>query len=431
MRFNAKKNLLASSVAEVRNITSILSLKDDGSKPVLRLRTVKNGLKVASSYAEASIAEVTIEEEGEVFVDMQSLQQALSVSGSNFKFSLDGSSAFFSCGRSKGRVARREGEFNDSILSQAPKATIHVPAFGALLSSLALKAPGSDSDRTLHFVKSDKTIRGESSDGFRGVITVATVDDYAEFDSESLSLPQKACDQLAKMVEEAKIGFNDRFFSVQGLGIKVVMPLSPNPPLDILGQMNAWLGQQSSYGAFDVKVDEIKNALVDAMAMIGKNVQAQLDLVATGGIDSKFEGYSEAGGIESELEFISSTIKDATISLSGPYLKECLDFYKFDGVRCKVYDNAVVLDLINEGDTITRQTSIVPLVSPVKGESLGDSSDEEPEPESKPKRKKKTSASKKKKEEPKPVEEEEEEGGIDVFEPSSEDFDDETFDDED
>jgi hypothetical protein len=365
MKFEAKKKQLKTALDNVQAVTKAVGLGE--SNPPVRLSSTKKRLKIATTYAEASITDASIEKEGVAVVDMQSFQQALSVGGDKFQFSLGKSSAQFSCGRSKGAISLRD-EFNDAVLKDAPKAMVHLAGFKDLLVNLALK--GDAGDRTLHFDEKGGTVRGESTDGYRAVVVVTRAGEASDFNSVAISLLQKACDTLGKLVGDSNIGYDDHCLSVATPGLKAVVPLSDDPPLAIQEQLAAWLEGQVAFGSFTVKVKEMKDALSDAQGMVGSNVQAVLKLNVSGNnTDAVITGISEAGDIETAFTLDSTKLKtEVVMEISAPGLLDCLSFYRGETIKVSVYSEAMVLDLIEDTDWIESQTTSVPLVSVIDAE---------------------------------------------------------------
>ena len=421
MRFEAKKKHLASAISDILSLSTALDL-GDGSTLVLK----SNGktLKVSTMYAEAIVDEVVVKEKGTVVADRASLTQALKVSGETFKFSADegASSGFFTCGRSKGPVSLRSEDVL-SALENAPKGHVHVPGLASLLSSISLKSSGQTTDRTLHFSSKDHCVRGEASDGFRGVTTLAVTGEDDEFESVSLSLPQKATDALAKLVNDARVGFDENVFFVSSLGFRCVVPLSSNAPLHISDQIAGWLGDQDFFGEIVVSVGEARSALADVMSMVN-SPSARLVVKVDGSSDAKFEGNSDAGEVEADFNVVSTNLRveSITFAVSGAYLKECIDFYKGDNIKIAVYRQALAINMGEPNDHITSHITVVPLLDEIDSaiKPKGDGSKKKPAPEPEPDEEEdeddedeappppKKKADKKKKPEPEPEEEDDE-----------------------
>jgi len=372
MRFEAKKKALTSAISDVRSITEALELAE-GSTTALRLKTDGKVLKIASIYAEAVVNEVVVEEAGDIVVDIASLLQALSVSGNEFKLHTKGKSVNYSCGRVNGAVALQDVSLDESILQDAPKPTIHVLNLKDLLSSLALKATGQATDRTLHFDSKAKKIRGESTDSFRGVVVTVNVDKESKIPNDAaLSLPQKATDTLAKLATDALVGYNESFFTVKLLGFTAVIPLSSVEPLMLQGQMAEVLGTQPSYGEATFKVSELKDALSDAISAVGKANAPALNLtLVKGNVDCAFKGTASSGEakVAFKAEKVDLTTKSVSLGISALYLQECLNFYSAEQVKCRIYNAAIVLDLAESSPYLVSQTTLVPLLSLIEDKS--------------------------------------------------------------
>jgi hypothetical protein len=366
MRFEAKKKALTSAISDVRSITETLETAE-GSTTALRIKTDGKVLKVSSLYAEATVTEVLVEDAGDVVVDVGSLLQALSVSGNEFKFATKGKHATYSCGRVNGAVELKEVELDDGILQNAPKPTIHVLNLKELLSSLALKAQGQATDRTLHVDAKGKKIRGESTDSFRGVVVTVNVDKDSKIaSSAALSLPEKTANVLAKLATDSLVGFNESFFTVKLPGLVAVIPLSSVEPLQLQNQMLDILGSQQTYGEVVFKVSELKDALSDAISAVGKANSPALALVLNkGSTDCTFKGEAQSGEakVAFKAEDVSITTKGISLGISALYFQECLNFYATDQVKCQVYQGAVVLDLVTPTDFLLGQTTLIPLLS--------------------------------------------------------------------
>ena len=373
MRFEVKKKALTSAISDVRSITETLELAE-GSTTALRLKTDGKVLKVSSLYAEATVSEVIVEEAGDIVVDVGSLLQALSVSGNEFKLMAKGKSVNYSCGRVNGAVALQDVTLDDSILLNAPKPTIHVLNLKELLSSLALKAAGRPTDRTLHFDSTEKTIRGESTDSFRGVVVTINVDKESKIaNNAALSLPQKAADVLAKLAVDAMVGFNESFFTVKLPGFLTVIPLSSVEPLQIQGQLAELLGDQTPFfGEVVFKVSELKDALSDAISAVGKANSPALNLtLVKGSTDCMFKGEAASGEakVAFKAESLTLKVKSVSLGISALYLQEVLNFYASEQIKCKVYQPALLLELVDATDYLVGQTTLVPLLSLVEDKS--------------------------------------------------------------
>jgi len=366
MRFEAAKKTLATALSDVKAITDSVGMPNGDDTTPIRLRISKKTLKVSTLYAEAAVKDVTIEEEGEAICDMQSLQQALAVSGDKFYFDLikGNSSASFKCGRSKGPVTLRDDEFYDTLLKDAPKATVHVPGLKGLLSSLIMKAPGGVStDRSLHFEPKTKTLRGESSDTSRAILVSASIDSETDIEAVSLSLPPKVCDVLGPLVADSKVGFDDGFFSVVTPGLRAVVPLLSEAPLELKGQVEEWLEEQFLFGTITVQTKEIKSAISDAQSMVGKNIQASLDIqLPEKGTAAKIVGTSEGGEIEADLVLdAADLVAGVSLSVPAPYLQECLNLYKGEVIVISVYSGALVISPAEKRDWISSHITSIPL----------------------------------------------------------------------
>ena len=414
MRFEAKKKALTSAISDVRSITETLGLAE-GSTTALRIKTDGKSLKVSSLYAEAVVSEVIVEEAGDLIVDVASLLQALSVSGNEFKLFTKGKSVHYSCGRVNGAVALQSVDLDESILQNAPKPTIHVLNLKELLSSLALKAQGRVTDRTLHFDAQGKKIRGESTDSFRGVVVTVKVDKESKItDNAALSLPQKTADVLAKLAADALVGFNESFFTVKLPGLFAVIPLSSVEPLQIQNQLAEILGSQTPLGDAIFKLGELKDALSDAISAVGKATAPAVSLVLSkGSLDCVFKGEATSGEakVAFTAESLNLTPKSVTLGVAAVYLQECLNFYTSDRVKCKVYQEALLFDLVDATDFLLGQTTLIPLLSLVEDKSgkaaalPAEEEEEEAAPAPPPKAKGKATTAPA----PAPVEEEEEE----------------------
>lgn len=393
MRFEVKKKALTSAISDVRSITETLELAE-GSTTALRLKTDGKVLKVSSLYAESTVSEVIVEEAGDIVVDVGSLLQALSVSGNEFKLMAKGKSVNYSCGRVNGAVALQDVTLDDSILLNAPKPTIHVLNLKELLSSLALKAAGRPTDRTLHFDSTEKTIRGESTDSFRGVVVTINVDKESKIaNNAALSLPQKAADVLAKLAADAMVGFNESFFTVKLPGFLTVIPLSSVEPLQIQGQLAELLGDQTPFfGEVVFKVSELKDALSDAISAVGKANSPALNLtLVKGSTDCMFKGEAASGEakVAFKAESLTLKVKSVSLGISALYLQEVLNFYTAEQIKCKVYQPALLLELVDATDYLVGQTTLVPLLSLVEDKSgatkapapAADDEEEAPAPE--------------------------------------------------
>ncbi len=397
MRFEAKKKALTSAISDVRSITETLELAE-GSTTALRLKTDGKIIKVSSLYAEATVSEVVVEEAGDIVVDVASLLQALSVSGNEFKLTTKGKNVNYACGRVNGSITLQAVDLDESILLNAPKPTIHVLNLKELLSSLALKAQGRATDRTLHFDAKGKKIRGESTDSFRGVVVTIGVDKDSKIPSNAaLSLPQKSADVLAKLAADSMVGFNESFFTVKLPGFITTIPLSAVEPLQIQNQLADLLGSQKPFGEAVFNVSELKDALSDAISAVGKANSPALALVLNkGNTDCLFTGEASSGEaqIAFKAESVSLNVKSVSLGLTALYLQECLNFYSADKVKCTVYQQAVVLDLTDTTEFLLGQTTLVPLISLVEDQTAPKADDEGEEEKAPPPKAKAKPASK-------------------------------------
>lgn len=367
MRVEAKKKALSNAISDVRGLTEALELTEGSATSKVRLYTDGKALKIASMYAEATVSDVTVEAPGDVALELDSLMQALSVSGSDFKISKDKTGVHYSCGRVNGSIAISDTVPDGTFLQNAPKTNIHVPHLKALLAGIALKATGRATDRTLHFDAKGKSLRGESTDSFRGIVLKVNVDKDSKIPSNAaLSLPQKAADAMAKHSADAMVGFNDAFFAVKWPGLRAVIPLSSVQPLDIQGQIVELFGDKPVLGTAVFKTSELKDALADAISAVGKANAPNLSLhLSNGSKDCVFKGEAASGEATVSCQCESNDLgyKSLTLNLAALYLKECLDFYTEPQVKCTVYDQGVLLDLAAGTEVCAQQTTLVPLLS--------------------------------------------------------------------
>lgn len=377
MRFEAKKKALAAATKIVRSMTDALAASGSAAEAMyliadgkhVKLRTVAGGQIVESVMTE----DVIVQEAGSAPVDASALTNALSVGGDNFKVSRDGQYLDFACGRSKGRleVKAASDDTQDEALKAAPKATIAIPGFKALLNAITLKGTTKTGERTFHFDAKKKTIRGEATDSFRGISVVSPLATGEKLPgSISLSLPAKAMDSLGFLVEDCLIGFDEKFFSVKSPGLFVSMPQSTNAPVDIASQLGDWLGSQTKKAEFTVSIKEVKEAIADAIAISTDKSGSRLT-VSLGPTGGKMLGEGDAGKVETEFAVAET---DATMVYNAQvvpsFLRECLDFYaSFPTVKVTVYNQALVLGLSEDSDLLESQTTAIPLLAEVTEEA--------------------------------------------------------------
>lgn len=367
MRFEAKKKGLSNAAKVVRSMSDALAATNGppiihviAEGKAVKLRAASGGQIVESIIG----SDVVVQEAGSVAIDATALANALSVGGDNFKASLDGNYLVFACGRSKGRLEVKQGVDNDD--SDAPKPTTRIPGFKALLRAITLKGTNKG-ERTLHFDSKGKTVRGESTDAFRGITTVAPLASGEKLPgSASISLPAKAMDALGQLVEDCLIGFDEKFFSIRSPGLFVSLPQSTTPPVDIAEQLEGWLGGQEQHATFTVPIKEIKEAIADAIAISTDKSGSRLT-VSLGPDGGKMLGEGDAGRVETEFTIVST---DATKGFDAQvvpnFLRECLDFYSgHENVKVDVYTTALVLNQVESNDLLTKQTTAIPLLAEV------------------------------------------------------------------
>lgn len=375
MRFEAKKKALAAAAKVVRSMTDALAATGSAAEALhiiaegktVKLRTVAGGQIVESVLSD----DVVVTEAGSAPVDAAALNNALSVSGDTFKVSLDGQRIDFACGRAKGHmdVKSASDDTQDDALAAAPKPTIPVPGFKALLNAITLRGATKNSERTFHFDAKAKTLRGEATDSFRGITVVTPVNSKLP-GSISLSLPAKAMDSLGFLIDDCLIGFDEKFFSIKSPGLFVSMPQSTAPAVDIAGQLKDWLGSQNKKAEFTIAIKEIKEAIADALAISTDKSGSRLT-VSLGPAGGKMLGEGDAGKVETDFsvdETDATMVYNAQIVPS--FLRECLDFYSnFPTVKVTVYGQALVLGLVEGTDLLSSQTTAIPLLAEVTEEA--------------------------------------------------------------
>jgi hypothetical protein len=375
MRFEAKKKALAAAAKVVRSMTEALAATGSAAEALhviaegktVKLRTVAGGQIVESVLSD----DIVVMEAGSAPVDAAALTNALSVSGDTFKVSLDGRHLDFACGRAKGRmeVKAASDDTQDDALAAAPKPTIPAPGFKALLNAITLRGSTKNAERTFHFDAKAKTLRGEATDSFRG-ITVVTPLNAKLPGSISLSLPAKAMDSLGFLIDDCLIGFDEKFFSIKSPGLFVSLPQSTAPAVDIAGQLKDWLGSQSKKAEFVTSIKEIKEAIADALAISTDKSGSRLT-VSLGPNGGKMLGEGDAGKVETDFsvdETEATLVYNAQIVPS--FLRECLDFYSnFPTVKVTVYNQALVLGLVENTDLLSSQTTAIPLLAEVTEEA--------------------------------------------------------------
>lgn len=375
MRFEAKKKALAAAAKVVRSMTDALAATGSAAEALhiiaegktVKLRTVAGGQIVESVLSD----DVVVMEVGSAPVDAAALTNALSVSGDTFKVNLDGQHLDFACGRAKGRmeVKSASDDTQDDALAAAPKPTIPAPGFKAMLNAITLRGATKNAERTFHFDAKAKTLRGEATDSFRG-ITVVTPLNAKLPGSISLSLPAKAMDALGFLIDDCLIGFDEKFFSIKSPGLFVSLPQSTAPAVDIAGQLQDWLGSQSKKAEFVIAIKEIKEAIADALAISTDKSGSRLT-VSLGPNGGKMLGEGDAGKVETDFsvdETEATLVYNAQIVPS--FLRECLDFYSnFPTVKVTVYNQALVLGLVENTDLLSSQTTAIPLLAEVTEEA--------------------------------------------------------------
>ena len=377
MRFEAKKKALAAAAKIVRSMTDALAVSGSAAEAMyliaegktVKLRTVAGGQIVESILS----SEVIVQETGSAPVDAAAFTNALSVGGDLFKISRDGQYLDFTCGRSKGRleVKAASDDTQDAAVKAAPKPTIAIPGFKAMLNAITLKGTTKTGERTFHFDAKKKTLRGEATDSFRGISVVTPFASGEKLPgSISLSLPAKATDSLGFLIEDCLIGFDEKFFSVKSPGLFVSMPQSTNAPVDIAAQLGDWLGSQAKKAEFTVSIKEVKEAIADAIAISTDKSGSRLT-VSLGPNGGKMLGEGDTGRVETDFAVADT---DATMVYNAQvvpsFLRECLDFYgNFPTVKMTIYNQALVLGLAEDSELLESQTTAIPLLAEVTEEA--------------------------------------------------------------
>jgi hypothetical protein len=399
MRFEAKKKALSTNVKTVHTMTAALAATGPAAEALhliaegktLKIRTVAGGQIVESTLSD----DVIVQEAGSAPVAAEALANALTVGGDTFKVNKDGQYLDFACGRSKGRLEVKavSDDMQEDALDHAPKPTIQIPGFKALLKAITLKGTSKAAERTFHFDAKAKVVRGEATDSFRGISAVAPLSSGEKLPgSISLSLPAKAMDALGLLIDDCLVGFDEKFFSIKSPGLFVSIPQNTTAPVDIQAQLKDWLGSQDKKAEFEVSLKEIKEAISDAIAISTDKSGSRLT-VSLGPTGGKMVGEGDAGRVETEFPVVSTdATKVFNAQIVPNFLRECLDFYSnFQSVTVSIYTEAMVLGLVDGNGLVSSQTTAIPLLANVTEEEAPKAKAKKPEAEA-PKKTKKAPA---------------------------------------
>lgn len=373
MRFEAKKKALSSAVAQVRVLVEALSVASGSKIEALHLVADKKGLHLKSvsgaQVVEATVQEVTVTEPGEAALELGALAKVLSVGGDTFKFSTANKSANFVCGRSKGTLKVLDETIDNTAAAMAPKPTIDLPAFKALLRAVALKVSGKNVDRTLHFNDQDGSVIAESTDQFRGITAITRVYNPDSLPgAAAINLPAKVLDSIAHLLTTgAIVGFDEKFFTLRAPGLYICMPQSSTTPLEVSKQTGKWLAQLDNISTFTFKVDTLGSAIDDAISLGDSNARLFVTLDDGAGA-VQTEG--DSGRVEAEFDLKLTAGGKTKVMVFPSFLKESLAFFDSDAeVTATVYEKALYLSRVSAEEdipTVTQQSIIIPLLAPAE-----------------------------------------------------------------
>jgi DNA polymerase III sliding clamp (beta) subunit (PCNA family) len=368
MRFEAKKKSLASAVSQVKALTEALSVSTGNKIEAIHLSAGKKSLHLKSvsgaQIVDATVQDVTIDEPGEIAVDLKSLSRVLAVSGDSFKISKEGKGVNFSCGRTKGSIPVVTDAADLSMEADAPKPTIHVQGLKALLKAISLKVPNKNTERTLHFDPKKKTVMGETTDMYRGISASTAIGDDSQVPGHaSLSLPSQVLDSIAQLLStDAMVGFDEKFFTLKAPGLYVCLPQASTPPLQISSQMTTWLSTMDTFSTYTVVVGALREALDNATVQDGSDRLIMTFKGTTGSISSA----GESSSVNSDFDLKDGGEGEVQILIYPSFIKECLAFFSTqDEVKLTVYHQAILLTRTSDEEGgVAWQSVVIPLLGP-------------------------------------------------------------------
>lgn len=368
MKFEANRKTLASSVSIISKMYAALSLGGAGDDVFLIAKDGKLNIRALQGtlVVDVVVEGVKVLADGIAKVDPGQLAGAVNLKGETFSATLTKKKLDFSCGRTKAHIGLTgiADELACKIPDDLPKPTLKVRSLRDLVNAINLKMAGEDQtpDRTFHFTKD--SVQAEASDTWRAAISTSVYLDSSVTEESSISLSPKCLAAIEPYLENAIIGFDSEVFVIKKPNLFCSFPQATTPPIEMLGQIEEWLGQQEMLAEATLIRNDLQSALDDIIKLTSNKANSpvvSIRLTKAGGI---VKGSAESTEAQTEFDLVT-TSEEVEFEIAPGSFREILAFYKGSPhIVLKVYSFGVTFHLpSNLDDYLTTQMTSCPLTS--------------------------------------------------------------------
>ena len=390
MHFEINRKAFSTALEKCLDVVAASDVNGRENFVLLFCKEGGSSVFISTTFAQIEVDKATVHRAGSIVVEADALSRVAKTSGTELTIVSDTSGARFACGKLKGTVPRASGSYAGFIEPSFVHLNLMLPAIKKVFSAVSLK--DTSPERSLHLAPRQGLVRIEAGDDYRGVFCVVRIDKQDK-NAETMTVPTKALEILPKIFPtECSLSVSDSVLLARDEKTSIILPLSARQPIDIYGQLEAFLQQTEMIGSFETDVKGFATSIADVVQTIGSD-KNQVDLVFDPErLQVEVQSTSSSGSLSSEFDLKSCSMpKGTTLSLSSSYLKTGLNLFDGD-IRVRVYPSFVIIEVLATEEPIQLQQLALPVIFVSAGSQDGTARSEPteeaeapPKPERQPK----------------------------------------------
>lgn len=361
MHFEINRKAFSTALEKCLDVVGVADVNGRENFVLLFCKEGGNSVFISTRFAQTEVEKATVHRAGSIVVEADALSRVAKTSGTELSVVSDTGGARFACGKLKGTVPRASGSYEGFIEPSFVHLKLTLPAVKKVFSAISLK--DTSPERSLHLAPRQGIVRIEAGDDYRGVFCVVNIDKQ-DVNAETMTVPTKALEILPKIFPaQCSLGVSDSVLLVRDERTSIILPLSARQPIDIYGQLEAFLQQTEMIGSFEADVKGFATSIADVVQTIGSD-KNQVDLVfETGRLQAEVNCSSSSGNLSSEFDLKSCSMPkgSTTLSLSSSYLKTGLVLFDGD-IRVRIYPSFVIIEMLAPEEPIKLQQLALPVI---------------------------------------------------------------------